>query len=292
VPQRSKNHHFVPQVLQRQFAAQAGHIWYSKRGEDGTFNPPQLKEIRTAFRIPNYYTVHIGDVPSDVVERQFYGEIDNYLGRILPKIISEIARGVMPTFSGAPLASLQEVVLQMAKRTPEFTRNMFDEVAIGKEVVESTIGGLKDSDGAEIRKQALAYLENPTKLKQIGRSLRVRATIGRSDLTEDALKNFSVRWAVSGSRSSFILTSLMVLRIGNGGSNGLSNPNMEMWMPVSPKIALVLVRDVGNVIPIKVLESTEHIRQVNEHGTTYSSEIASHSKQLIESLTGKKAIVR
>jgi Protein of unknown function (DUF4238) len=290
VPYRSKNHHFVPQVLQRQFAAKPGHIWYSERGEDGTFKSPQLKEIDKAFRISNFYTVLSGDVPSDVVEKEFYGRIDGYLGKMLPKVLRGFEQGVIPTFSGIPLDSLRKVVVEMAKRTPEFTE-IYDETAIGREVVESTLAALPNYPASEERRLLLAEMGNPSRLREIGRSLRVRSTIVRSALIENALEDFAVRWAFSGSHHSFLLSSLMVYRIGNGGSNGLSNPNMEMWMPISPKIALVLARDPKNLIPLKVLEDSDHIRQVNEYASSSSRQIASHSKLLLESLTGKKALV-
>jgi hypothetical protein len=286
---RSKNHHFVPKVLQKQFAAEEGTIWYAARRPDGAFDRPQMRKFKDAFQRRNLYTVHVGDTPTDVVEKEFYGEIDNYLGRLLPKISEAFKNGRVPTFTGKPLESLRRVVIEMAKRTPEFTK-AYNDFEIGRELVLSVLASERAAEEPKEREKLLAELEKPDRLKEIGRSIRVRAAIGRSQVIEDALDGLSVRWAVSKTQHSYILSSLMAYRIGNGGSNGLSNPNAEIWMPIGPKAALVLLRDPNNRIPLKVSESSENIRQLNEYAASNSQQIASHSRKLIESLTGKRAI--
>ena len=286
--QRSKNHHFVPQILQKQFAAERGGIWYSKRGEDNVFDPPQLRNTRTVFRIRDYYTILKGDERSDVVEREFYGQIDDYLGTVLPNILQSFENSVIPTFSGEPLNSLRRVVLEMTKRTPEFTKK-YDDTITGREIVESTVAALSKNPSNEERLRSLNDLENPSRLREIGRSARVQAAIDRSSKVEQALEDFSVRWVVSETHHSFILSSMMVYRIGNGGPNALSNPNMEFWMPIAPKISLVLVRDKEERIPLKFADNRDHIRKVNEYATRSSKHIASHSEQLLKSLIGSRA---
>ncbi len=285
---RSKNHHYVPKVLQRQFLAEGEQVWYSERGEDGRYCAPYLKDIEKTFFIRNYYTVSYGSELSDIVERVFYGRIDNYLGQVLPKITNCLNEGIVPTFENEPLNALRRVVIEMAKRTPDFTEK-YDEEVTGLEVVSATLAALPDDPDDEGRQEMLAALKDPAKLKAIGRTVRVRATIDPSDKINSVLKKFSVRWSVSSTRHSYILSSRMAYQIGNGGSNGLSNPNSEVWMPVSPKAALVLVRDPNNSIPLKSVDYPDHIRQFNEFAARNSNQIASHSRVLIESITGKKA---
>jgi len=288
---RSKNHHFVPKVLQKQFATESGGIWYSKRSDDlppekNFFEAPVLRNIGTTFRIRDYYTVGEGDGRSDIIEKKFYGDIDNYLGRVLPNILKMLENSKIPTFSGDALDSLTKVVLEMSKRTPDFTKHT-DDIETGREIANSMLTALKDRSESADYIYALKALENPNKLKEMGRSVRVRGTILPSQKIEAALKDFSVRWAVSETHHSYILSSTMVYRIGNGGPNGISNPNMEFWMPVSPKVALVLVRDKNKKIPFKVVDTPDHIRKVNEYAMKNSRNIASHSEQLLISLTNK-----
>lgn len=290
---RSTKHHIVPKALQKHFAASEGYIWYSERGADNLFEAPYLQKIDNAFVIRNYYTVGSGKELSDIVERKFYGRIDDYLGSMLPKVMGAFAENEIPLFEGESLVALRHVIFEMIKRTPDFMRSNDDGV-IGKSVFESTLKDLKENAAhAEIVRLNTDMRKNPNFMREIGRGIRVRATINRSKRVEAALEDFSVRWAVCGSKHSFILSSMMVYRTGNGGVNGLSNPNFEIWMPISPKIALVLLRDEQNQIPIKITDSRNHIREVNVFAAANSKQIASHSKELIESITGKWArIVR
>lgn len=285
--QRSKNHHFVPKVLQQRFIREGKRIWYSERGEDDSFGSPELRNIGKTFRKRNYYTVLNGEEQSDIVEREFYGKIDDYLGKLLPDILNSFERKEIPTFSGESLDSLRKVVMEMAKRTPEFIKD-HDDLSVGREIVESTLEALPEKSESEERLQLLSDINDQVRLREYGRDARVRGVVERSEKIEEALEEFSVRWAVSETHHSFILSSMIAYRIGNGGPNGLSNPNMEIWMPIAPKIALVLLRDPNNKIPLKSSETSIHIRKVNEYAVRNSQQIASHSNKLLESLTGKR----
>ena len=286
---RSKKHHIVPKVLQKYFASQEGYIWYSERGPDNRFEAPYLQKIDKAFVMNNYYTVGSGNKLSDIVERKFYGNIDNYLGGMLPKVVAAFAENEIPTFEGEALVELRHVVFEMIKRTPEFIKSN-DDTEIGKSVLESRFKALNENtDHDRISKLNAILGKNPNFVRETERDIRVRATINRSKKVEAALKSLSVRWATCDSRHSFILTSMMVYRTGNGGANGIANPNFEIWMPLSPKVALVLLRDDQNLIPIKNTDGRDHIREVNLFAAANSRQIASHSKELIESIIGRKA---
>ena len=286
---RSKKHHIVPKALQKHFAARDGYIWYSERGADNLFEAPYLQEIEKAFVMNNYYTVGSGNKLSDIVERKFYGNIDSYLGGMLPKVMAAFAENEIPLFEGESLVDLRHVVFEMIKRTPEFIKSN-DDGEIGKSVIESTFKALNENTDHDGIKRLQATLDkNPNFVRETGRDIRVRASLNRTQKVEVALKGLLVKWVTCDSKHSFILTSMMVYRIGNGGVNGLSNPNFEIWMPLSPKVALVLLRDEQNRIPFKITDSRDHIREVNLFAAANSKQIASHSKELIESIAGRKA---
>jgi hypothetical protein len=192
---------------------------------------------------------------------------------------------VIPTFSGEPLSSIRKVVFELIKRTPSFSKS-YDDVVIGREIVEKEIAHYElNEPGNPNLGKARVDLESDEALKKLGRTVRVTAIVERMPLMQAALEEFEVRWAVSEGRSSFVLSDLIAYRIGNGGSNGLINPNAEIWMPISPKIALVLLRDPMRKIPYRVTETTKHIREINEYAAANSNKIASHSERLLLSLT-------
>jgi len=98
------------------------------------------------------------------------------------------------------------------------------------------------------------------------------------------MADFVPRWAVIEGKNSFILSSLIAYRIGNGGHNGLANPNMEIWMPIAPKYAIVMLQDPEGKITHRVSEPRVHVRKVNEFAVRNSSYVASHSHKLLRSL--------
>lgn len=282
---RAKNHHIVPKVLQRQFSISGdpGRIWRAKRGSGGKYASPERKRIEKTLAIKDYYTVLEGDKRSDLIEREFYGRLDNFLGQILPQVIETLNDGSFPRFSEHILDSIRRMAMHMAKRTPDFLDD-HDDIELGRELVSTTLQYLPKHASSDQRKRLETDLESTVRLRDRGRHIRVSATLKDSKRVNEALSEFVPRWAISKTKHSFVLSSRMVYRIGNGGSNGLSNPNMEMWMPITPKVSLVLVRDPQNVIPHRVIEPSTHIRQINEFAARNSFEIASHSETLLKSL--------
>lgn len=281
---RSKLHHYVPRGLQRHFCVQGEQIWYCEKGNDGRFCEPELRNTESVFKERNYYTVLQGDQPSDKVEREFYGVIDDFLGQSLNDIDAIFANGKTPIIRGETLRTLSNVVFQLIRRTPDFVKQ-FDEVEIGREVTESTISGLSDKNVAKKELEALkARLASESSLRQIGRHVRVTAQISRSIKIEEELEGFVVRWAEVEGNHSFVLSSIAAYRIGNGGANGFLNPNFEIWLPISPKRALVLLRDDSNRIPLLAKVQRDHMRSINEYAARESNSIASHSVKLLRSL--------
>lgn len=281
---RSKKHHFVPKVLQRAFQSSEEHIWYAMRQSDGRFGEPEDRNIESTFRLKDLYTVLDGDgALSDEVERLFYGGIDNYLGQLIPFLLGALSRKEAPEFTGEALESLQRVAYELIKRTPEFTKN-YDDRQIGFDFVQDMLSILERQSKNEKKLYFEECLSDESKLRSIGRSIRVRGMIRKSEKVTNALQEFTVRWAVIHGKSSFILSSLIAYRIGNGGSNGISNPDMEIWIPISPKHAIVLIRDPLNKIPLVVDEPANHVRQVNEFAVRNSAYVASHSRKLLASL--------
>ena len=284
---RSRRHHYVPQAIQRRFCFKKPNLWYSIE-KDGIFTKPEVRNIDSTFQERDYYTVLEDGCPSDVVERKFYGAIDDYLGKLLKQVDQLFETGRTPIFKGRVLADFRRTVFLLLKRTPEFLGEHDDE-KIGREITEATIKSIRESgEVIEDEQNLFADLGQPTKLKQLGRDVRVRAQVAHSDTIIEAMSDFDVKWAIC-ERGSFILTSGMMYRIGNGGAHGLINPQMEIWFPISPARCLVMVRDKYDRIPMTNLIPQGKVREINEYGAKRYSQIASHSEKLLLSLISSKS---
>lgn len=282
--QRIKRHHIVPKVLQRRFAIDddSTRVWRSKRVQNATFPSPHKKRIDQAFMTLDYNTFTVDGKRHDDIERIYYGGIDDFLGRFIPKVLDYIDNNQTPSLDASTLFDVRRVVLEMVKRSPEFT--IYSDEERGRKYVKRAISELPCTEKDDERQRLTAEQQDRDKLNEYGRNIRVIETIEDRQIVNDALSEFSVRWAVSKTEYSFILSSLMVYRIGNGGHNGFNNPMMEMWFPISPKVCMVLVRDPYNKIPAIVLETPQNIRRLNEFAIANSNEIASHCETLLRSL--------
>lgn len=284
---RAKNHHIVPKALQKHFAIEDDdqRIWRAKKGRDGKFLPPERKRFEKALYIKDYYTVLDNDERSDRIERQFYAHIDDYLGRLLPDVINSLRDGNAPDFTDDGLTALRELAIQMAKRTPDFLGGS-DDIELGKKFINSLHDSPVYKANPEEREKLTTELSDEKRLMELGRDIRVKGTIQHSERLHNVLKEFSPKWSISQTKHSYILSSRMIYFIGNGGRGGLLNRSCELWMPIEPKISLVLVRDPEFRIPQVVVDTPKHIREVNQMAARQSFEVASHSKRLLDSLTG------
>lgn len=284
---RSIGHHHVPRVLQKQFCAnkETEQIWYSRR-KNGFFTNPKLIGTISVFLINDQYTVLDNKhEPSDIVEREHFGKVDNYLGRLLLKIPENSKFEEMPKFTGNKLDELKLFVFEMFKRSPDIMNSIKPTKTI-EELIQDDIESGKLSEEKKLLMQSV--LKDQKYIDQLDHTARVRA-MAKENLkdgkeTADAIQGYSIRWAVSDGEDSFILTSRMVHINGMGGVRGISNPKAEIWMSLTPKIALVLVKDPKNEIPLKVPVNGNFIRDFNEFSMADSDEIASHSQELLESL--------
>lgn len=279
---RAKRHHIVPKTLQKQFSTEEGKIWFSEKNEKGAYSAPEYRNIASTFMKRNHYTVLEHGAPSDIIESKFYSKLDDILGKLLPQIVGAVSSGKIPQMSSDLSGMFRKIIMDMAFRSPDFTK-MDSDYDLGVAYIQEVIAEL-GSTNLERKDELEKDLRNRTKVIQYGRDIRVRGSISPTPRLDGILKEFSFRWAFIEGRHSFVLSSQMVYRIGNGGPNGLSNPKAEVWMPLSPKVAAVMLRDQQAKIPHLVSEDRDHVRQINEYAVRSSQQIASGSQKLLQSL--------
>lgn len=288
---RSIRHHYIPKVIQKSFSTEHGgsKIWYSSRKDGyGKYSPPELRNISSTFQERNLYTTFGENGPSDVIERKFYGPLDSALGILIPKLLSQLSHGIVPDFSSDALNDIRAIMFDIIKRTPDFTRSYSEE-----DVARAGIEDILKTDShnfTELDVEGMKLsLEDSAYLKTIGRDAVSRARIKPLSKVSEALSQFSIKWAAINGKHSFALPSMGGYRIGNGDHNGLANEKVEIWMPISPKFCMVMVRDPYMKIPLLNYISESKTREINEYAIKNGRAIAAHSRPLIESLTGMKA---
>ncbi|UWQ75117.1 DUF4238 domain-containing protein [Leisingera sp. M658] len=285
---RAKRHHVVPQILQHQFTDAEGKIWYSARNDSNRYSTPDRRSPKGAFWIRDYYTVLEDDKLSSIIESDFYGAVDNFLGRTLPKLNTTLRAKSVPNIATDTLKDLRDVVFEMAKRTPQFIPDYEGDESLGNTAIEEVTKLNREVYGDKEQSQVIGTGFGGQSATAVGRDIRVRATLLPSPKCEEALSELSLRWVSAPPRKSFVLSDVIAYRIGNGGPNGLSNPRFELWMPVSPAHCMVWLRDPNNQVSQLTQLQPSHLRQINEYAARRGSQIASHSRELVSSLSRQK----
>ena len=280
---RSRRHHIVPEAMQKAFLGADDKLWYTERNPDGHFVEPEDRTPKGAFWKPHHNTIIVDGAPSDIIEREYYGALDDFIGRVFPALISILEKGKAPRMDQKLEDKIKKAVYQLLLRSPDFVD--FDDEEIGKEFLESLNNAYQLVDETEERLEAVrADLRTPSKVRAFGRNIRTRSMFQMPERSLEEIFKYSIRWSIAPQRCSYILSGRIVMRTANGGLNGVGNPDTELWMPISPKFCLVLVRDRDNNIPIRVLDSRDRLREFNEYACANSWAFASHSRKLVRSL--------
>lgn len=284
---RSKRHHHVPQCLLRKFCdpnLPGQNFWYSQKDEYGNFAEPEKRSPKGAFWEKNLNTTIENDVPTDTLERTVWGPVDDALGNYIIEFTRIFGNAKIPVVAGESLIGLREIIGMLIRRNNDFM-SKYDPKTIGSDFVESVRSeserlGVYDSEIEEKLSDKLYSI-------QIGRHIKASAIAEKSTKISEKLQGFYVCWARSTHKSSFIIGSYLVQRVGNGGETSFDNEKMELLMPIDPKTMLLLTRDKrfdGRVVH----PSREQIRSWNDLICSTSREVASHSELLLKSLTGRQ----
>jgi len=143
---RSKRHHYVPKALQARFSDQNGQIWYASReNKQQRFESFENRSSTSCFQLRDFYTVLADqDRRSDIVERNFFGKIDNYFASLLREIEAIESSGVVPRFGGEAQEAYYNLLVALFKRTPDVANHAEDE-AVGHEVVADVMNEARRS---------------------------------------------------------------------------------------------------------------------------------------------------
>ena len=276
---RAKRHHYVPRGLSKNFADDLEQLWYAYRTSTvGVYSKPELRNIRTCFYRKDLYTIHENGQKSDFVERSFFGPADDLLARTIASLLPLLRLGRVPKLSMPEARLIREFAMLLTTRTPDFLdeldvddavdymrKSFLDEFPDGEEWLRMYL------DEVAVRQTAIVEsLTRPPK-----RSL------------DELDQNFSIAWARTPPNREFILGSTMVYRQGGTTSTQLTEPNLEMWMPISRHFAIVLHRtsnELGEVFTVPVA----WLRSFNESVAARSLQIASVNPSLIRTMRRMK----
>lgn len=278
----AKRHHYVPQCLIRNFCDESGRVWFSERDERGLYKCPEQRNTKSVFYENYYYSIEVRGRPSDYIEKSYYQKIDDRLAILIGRVLDCERRGCIDLLRGE-VRELSWIVYALLVRNPNFIAKFVEcEISTGREIVERALRHSNLEENQRFFAEKL--LSSRQELKKLGRTARVSAQVSPPSEVAPYLDALSAKIVRCSGRHSFIISDFPVYRIGNGGANGLRNINSEMWLPISPKVALVLLNESVSAVPDFNVLDRDRVREINVFAVRNSAGVASHSRQLISSL--------
>jgi Protein of unknown function (DUF4238) len=283
-----KSNHYVPQMLSKRFMSDKGELYYFDKNKPE--KPLEKRNPKSIFCENNLYvTIDRSGNRNHTLESEVYKKLDNEANLIIEKIVTAARQNELPQLTITEKSTWDEFLIQQWQRTPdafsEFNRN-FDfesEYAISIANYEKLHRQLNYFEriiwDCPLTKQVVRKTAHLQSLKD-----------NRRDLSLKALSSRGVGIArISNPQSSFIIGSFPVLRLSFKNQT-LADPATEVWLPISHD---VIVTPSGSKHEEKLVNIGQNqVRRINELIFNQSTEIASRSKLLLESLCGKIKSVR
>lgn len=282
-PRLSKNHHFVPKAILREFCFSGESIYRLDKGRvPMEAKSKNIDRVFQRFHLNNY---HLSDgQKDDRVERFFGKEFDNYL----PNWISYFSNAsVQKTEAFPDNASRMRFVYFFyyhTKRNPDFVDPIVEKVANG--VFHADILAEVEERIGPISEESKEKLFDPKWREQVVSNSRVTNFSKQSEKIINTLSKMTVIIAQPReSYKQFIVASQPVVRFENFPKQLLGTEGVELWTTLTPRLAVGFV--APNAASSFISLPNQDVHKMNVSLTQQSSTISGPTKSLLETL-GKR----
>lgn len=277
---KAKRHHYIPELIQRQFAGPDLHLWsFDKRHADWGL---KRKPIALLFREWDLYTFVGVDGSRDRSSETLLSAIESRAGPILDRIVSEARAGRRYGLADSERRPLVAFLIAQLRRSPDFFASVAPAEQVEADVArlfgewEEQYGPATDEQRAEFASGRMAKQTRHNLLAQnapqpLARSTAVMLSRGLSvGVVREQNRNF-----ILGSNPFARFLGLASRR------NGLGDPGAEAWLPIAPDVALCSFGGRSDE-RLFVLPGTV-VRTINSVIDVHSTVIASASRDLVAS---------
>jgi hypothetical protein len=277
---KAKRHHYLPEMIQRNFAGPDLHLWsYDRRKASYGV---ERKPIARLFREWHLYTQVAADGTRDTTTETRLSVIEKRAGQIIDRIIARARQGASPELADIERSALCDLFIAQFRRSPDIVRSAVarqdidGEVAAGAAKWEAAGRMLSDEERADMDSGRLA-----ARLRQnlvAGTAADPLAYSGPVMMQ----RGFSVGVSSNSDRTFILGSNPFVRLLSPTGRQDLGDPNTELWFPIAPDVALCSYGPAGHeqVSPI----SPEGVGVINTEIARQSTVIASGSRDLILAL--------
>lgn len=236
-------------MLQRRFADSKGLLWFFDK------NRPQSGVKATApdnlFIRHRQYTFQKLDGTRDWSLEERYSRLEGCMNLLIEKIVPQVVANQYPILPPSERELLDLFVYEQWRRVPELYERMISDAEF-MEMIRDTLDEYAD----EVRPLSTEERESfctPAYLKAQRKNTRVLSLLRRSGSVLGALSRKGLFFARTPRNRSFLLGSFPVSKLTPNDRPALYDPEVEVWLPIDPNVAIVLAahRGVGSVFQVE-----------------------------------------
>jgi hypothetical protein len=274
-----KRHHYVPEFLQRQFVNETGGLWtFDYRNREKGIWCGTGDNLLVEGHLYSYIN---SDGTKDVSLERWFSELEGISGPIVEKLIGSARKGVLPGLSRTERETWDFFLYQQWRRVPDLFASLLSPEQHQREI-EELLDELHAA-GRPVTNYERSELLAPTSLKRMRRNVRVATLKTGSGTVLSTLAARGIAVArISNPRKSFILGSRPVVKLTLPGVTELSDPRVELWLPISYDVMVGLgsIEHQEMLVPV----NARQVRHQNEALAMQSSQIIGRSRELVQSL--------
>lgn len=278
-----KKHHFVPQMLLRRFCDEDGRLWYySKRAPHigiASGTPQAL------FYEKHLYTSDEGGVRDTSLE-SYFSQLESEANTIIEKICTAARARRLPGLTVQEKKVWDLFFYFQWKRTPDFINSTTSYADFEESLAESVaefeqrIRPLTDKERERILSEAGK--------ERLRKNVRVKVIGNPGAEVQTVLNNMGIGVVVIRKiNKSFVIGSSPIVKLTPPGETRLGQPNVEVWLPIAPDVAVCAVPGKGREI-VMTLNDFQWLRAINAAIFLESTLIAGRSEALIKSLVPQR----
>ncbi|WP_262694089.1 DUF4238 domain-containing protein [Kordiimonas aquimaris] len=277
--------HFIPQFHQRLMMEDGDkwHFYEKARPHKGI----QLRRPKTIFKQSNFYSKTNEQGENDRSVENKLGKLENLAAPILRSIISEAHIGKIANLNQVEHEILSIYLIVLRRRTVDaWSENKI--LSNFRESIEKYLHEFQVMHG-ELKQEVKEYFLSSEKLTEMRQNMWADGMLSVQGVTLNTFMNMGIGIALTPKNKSFIIGSSPVVRFENYPKQKLGEPGVELWVPISKKVAII---PLGKYPATKLIHLDTHkVRKLNESIYKQSTSIASSSATLLESLIKSKTTV-
>lgn len=282
MPPLPKRHHYVPQMLLDGFADADGWLhWCRLDIDDKIVRPARPLEL---FQRKHLYSIlsEAGEKDPDIELRLSRMESDT--GPVIRRIVESVRAGRIPELAPAEKHIWYNFFHMQWRRTPEAQQSAASDEDMAQ-IFDETVEDLRSAFPE--RRAEIDALDTPANRARSIRNARAESVFGSNENVIDVLERRDISiLRITKPGKSFIVGSRPVVKLSVAGQSDLSNPIVEMWLPIAADIAIGVGDATGRTTLYPV--DAQGVRRLNIAKAMQSRVIAGRSPQLVRSIATRR----